>query len=80
METYDPHKTTTEVRQGNRRLLNFRVLVLSLVGIVAAFAILFAISTAIQPGGTGSVNSPEAQQAPADDPTSDPITRPTPAP
>jgi hypothetical protein len=79
METYDAHKTTPEVRQGSRRLMNFRVLILSLVGIIAAFGILYAISTAIQPGGTGSVNQPGAQPTVPDTPTQDPISTPTPA-
>jgi len=78
METYDANKTTTEVRQGSRRLGNFRVLILSLVGIVAAFGIIFAISTAMQPGGTGSVNQPGVQPTPSDLPSDDPITTPTP--
>ena len=43
MKTYDADKNTTEVRQGNRRLMNFRVLLFSIVAIVAVFAaILFA--------------------------------------
>ena len=37
METYDAHKTTTEVRQGNRTLDNFWVLVISTVAVVALF-------------------------------------------
>ena len=78
METYDAHKSIPEVRQGSRRMMNFRVLILSLIGIVAAFGILFAISTAIQPGGTGSVNQPGVQPTPSDVPTDDPITTPTP--
>ncbi len=79
METYDPHKSTTEIRQGSRRLMNFRVLVLSLIGIVAAFGILFAISTVIQPGETSSVTPPGVQPATLDNPADDPVTRPTPA-
>lgn len=78
METYDAHKSTPEVRQGSRRLMNFRVLILSLVGIIAVFGILYAISTAIQPGGTGSVNPPGVQPTPPDTPVQDPITTPTP--
>lgn len=78
METYDAHKTTPEVRQGSRRMMNLRVLILSLVGIVAAFGILFAISTAIQPGGTGSVNQPGVQPTPAEAPGDSPVTTPTP--
>lgn len=79
METYDAHKSTAEVRQGSRRLMNFRVLILSLIGIVAAFGILYAISTAIQPGGTGSVNQPGVQPTQSDAPADDSITTPTPA-
>ena len=78
MDTYDAHKTTPEVRQGSRRLMNLRVLILALVGIVAVFGILYAISTAIQPGGTGSVNQPGVQPTPSDTPAQGPITTPTP--
>ena len=45
METYDADKTTTEVRQGNKRRMNLRVLAISLIGIVVLFAILFIVST-----------------------------------
>jgi hypothetical protein len=79
METYDANKTTPEVRQGSRRLGNFRVLILSLVGIVAAFGILFAVSTAMQPGGDGSVTQPGVQPTPSAVPADDSITTPTPA-
>jgi len=41
METYDPKKDSTEVRQGNRRKMNLRVLTYSLVGVVVVFAILY---------------------------------------
>jgi succinate dehydrogenase hydrophobic anchor subunit len=43
METYDAHKTTTEVRQGSRTLDNFWVLIVSGVAIVALFAIIFLV-------------------------------------
>jgi hypothetical protein len=59
-------------------MMNFRVLILSLVGIVAVFGILFAISTAIQPGGDGSVTQPGVQLTPSDAPGDDIITTPTP--
>ena len=55
METYDAHKTTTEVRQANRTLDNFWVLIISGVAIVALFAIIFLVffvntpTTAISP-------------------------------
>lgn len=78
METYDAHKTTTQVRQGSPRLMNFRVLILSLVGIIAVFGIIYAISTSIQAGGTGSVNQPGVQPTVPDTPAQDPITTPTP--
>ncbi len=78
MQTYNANKTTPEVRQGSGRMMNFRVLILSLVGIIAVFGILFAISTAIQPGGEGSVNQPGVQPTPSDVPGDDIITTPTP--
>ena len=37
METYDAHKSTTEVRQASRRLDNFWVLIISGLGIIAIF-------------------------------------------
>ncbi len=78
METYDAHKSTAEVRQGNRRMMNFRVLIIALVGVIAAFGIIYAISTAIQPGGEGSVTQPGTQPTVPDSPTDDPITTPQP--
>ena len=41
MQTYDSHKSTTEVRQGSRRLLNFRVLVWSLFAVILAFGLIY---------------------------------------
>jgi hypothetical protein len=78
MQTYDANKSTPEVRQGSRRMMNFRVLILSVIGIVAAFGIIYAISTAIQPGGAGSVTTPGVQPTVPDTPAQDPITTPTP--
>jgi hypothetical protein len=43
MEVYDPHKTTTEIRQASPRLGNFWVLIVSTVLVVALFAILFIV-------------------------------------
>jgi hypothetical protein len=43
METYDPHKNTTEVRQGGRRMMPMRVLVFSAIGILIVFAILYIV-------------------------------------
>lgn len=51
METYDAHKSTTEVRQGNRRMMNTRVLVISLALVMIAFAIIYFIFF-IQPDPT----------------------------
>jgi hypothetical protein len=45
METYDPHKSTNDVRQGNRRMMSMRVLVFSVIGILIVFAILYVIFT-----------------------------------
>jgi hypothetical protein len=43
METYDPHKNTTEARQGNRRMMPLRVLVFSGIGVVVVLAIIYII-------------------------------------
>jgi hypothetical protein len=51
METYDPNKNTTEVRQGNRRTMNLRVLIIATIVVVAVFAVLFTIF-ATGPDGT----------------------------
>lgn len=52
METYDPHKNTTEVRQASPRKMNFRVLVFSLVGIILAFAVIYLVFGMMQPATT----------------------------
>jgi hypothetical protein len=52
METYDPNKNTTEVRQASPRKMNLRVLIFSLVGIVVLFIIIFAIFSMTQPAAT----------------------------
>lgn len=41
MRTYDTGKDTTEARQGNRRTMNLRVLLLSGMAIVVAFAVVY---------------------------------------
>ena len=43
MRSYDAHKSTTEVRQGSHRLMNFRVLIWSVLGIVLAFGLIYLI-------------------------------------
>lgn len=52
METYDPDKNGTEVRQGSPRRMNMRVLVFSMIGIIVLFAIIYFIFAAGQGGGT----------------------------
>ncbi|HEY0920317.1 hypothetical protein [Devosia sp.] len=43
MQTYDAKKSTTEVRQGSRRMMNTRVLVISTVLVVAIFALIYLV-------------------------------------
>ena len=43
VQTYDPHKTTNETRQGNNRMMNSRVLWWSLGGIVIAFLLIYLV-------------------------------------
>jgi hypothetical protein len=50
MQTYDAHKSTTEVRQGSRRKMNLRVLIISTVLVVVAFAIILLVFNAMAPG------------------------------
>lgn len=52
METYDPKKSPTDVRQANPRKMNMRVLVTSLVGVVVIFAIIYVIFAATQQSPT----------------------------
>ncbi len=52
LETYDPHKNKTEVRQGSPRKMNMRVLVISLIGVVILFAIIYLVFTMSQPNPT----------------------------
>lgn len=49
MQTYDPDKNTTEVRQANPRKMNLRVLITSLIGVVVVFAVLYLIWGMMQP-------------------------------
>lgn len=49
METYDPHKSTTEVRQASPRKMNSRVLAMSLIGVVIAFVIIYIVYTIAMP-------------------------------
>jgi hypothetical protein len=52
METYDPNKNSTELRQASPRKMNLRVLIFSMIGLIALFAIIFIIYTVTQPGTT----------------------------
>jgi hypothetical protein len=47
-ETYDPHKSDVEIRQGNKRKTNLRVLLFSGILIVVAFAVIYLVGYAIQ--------------------------------
>jgi hypothetical protein len=47
-KTYDPEKSTTEVRGANPRKMNLRVLVTSMIGVVVLFAIIFVIFSMTQ--------------------------------
>lgn len=49
MRTYDAEKSTTEVRQGSRRLMNLRVLIWSLLGIILAFGLIYLVFFAMAP-------------------------------
>jgi hypothetical protein len=40
-ETYDPHKGTTELRAGDKRQMNMRVLFISFIAVVILFAIIY---------------------------------------
>ena len=51
-ETYDPHKTETDVRQGNRRRMNLRVLLISGTLIVIVFGLLYLFGYPFGPLGT----------------------------
>jgi hypothetical protein len=39
--TYDPHKSTTEIRAGDKRRMNMRVLFISLVAVVIFFTVIY---------------------------------------
>jgi hypothetical protein len=49
MRTYDAKKSTNEVRQGSGRLMNFRVLIWSLLGIILAFGLIYLVFYAMAP-------------------------------
>ena len=43
METYDPKKSDSDVRQASPRKMNLRVLIGSLIGIVVLFVVIYAV-------------------------------------
>lgn len=52
METYDPEKTATDVRQASPRKMNARVLVTSMIAVVVLFAIIYLVYTLTQSNPT----------------------------
>lgn len=50
--TYDPHKSTSEVRQGDGRQMNTRVLLWSIGGVILAFILIYLIFFAFAPAPT----------------------------
>jgi hypothetical protein len=52
METYDPNKSTTDVRQASPRKMNARVLVTSMIGVIVLFGIIYMIYTLTQSNPT----------------------------
>ncbi len=48
VETYDPNKSRTEVRQASPRKMNLRVLITSLCGIIILFAVIYLVYTLTQ--------------------------------
>lgn len=53
MQTYDPDKNPTEVRQASPRKMNLRVLMMSLAAVVLAFVIIYLVFSVMQPGNPG---------------------------
>lgn len=47
-DTYDPHKTDTEIRQGSKRKTNLRVLLFSGILIVVAFTAIYLVGYSVQ--------------------------------
>lgn len=54
MKSYDTHKSTTEVRQGNRRMMNFRVLLFSIIAIIVAFLLILIVFNMMPQGNVVS--------------------------
>lgn len=51
MRTFDPHKNTTETRQGDRKTWNTRVLVIAMAAVVVLFAVIWWIFSLQTPPG-----------------------------
>lgn len=51
MRTYDPHKNTTETRQGDRKTSNARVLAIATIAVVVLFALIWWIFSLQTPPG-----------------------------
>lgn len=49
MRTYDVQKSSNEVRQGSRRLMNLRVLITSSIAVVLVFGLLLGVYYWLQP-------------------------------
>lgn len=43
MRSYDAQKNTTEVRQGDRRRMTMRVLIIATIAVVVAFAVIWFV-------------------------------------
>jgi hypothetical protein len=50
MQTYDANKKTTEVRQGDRRRMTLRVLVIATLAVVVAFALIWVFFSFLPQG------------------------------
>jgi len=48
LETYDPKKSETEVRQASPRKMNLRVLVTSMIGVIVLFAVIYLVYSLTQ--------------------------------
>ncbi|WP_404402644.1 hypothetical protein [Pelagibacterium halotolerans] len=72
MADKEPHLTTTQVRQGDRRLMNLRVLILSMVVLAIGFALgvwwssatYDETATTTDTGQAAEAGVPETEQAP----------------
>jgi hypothetical protein len=55
MRTYDPHKSTVDVRQADGHQTNKRVLVIATIAVIIAFALIYWWFAVYNPGA--SVNT-----------------------